>query len=32
VLGVVANGASPKDIEKYGFSTYSGRSWRSRFS
>jgi Mrp family chromosome partitioning ATPase/capsular polysaccharide biosynthesis protein len=32
VLGVVANAASPKDIEKYGFSTYSGRSWRSRVS
>jgi Mrp family chromosome partitioning ATPase/capsular polysaccharide biosynthesis protein len=32
VLGVVANGASQKDIEKYGFSTYSGRSWRSRSS
>jgi Mrp family chromosome partitioning ATPase/capsular polysaccharide biosynthesis protein len=32
VLGVVANGASQKDIEKYGFSSYSGRSWRSRFS
>jgi Mrp family chromosome partitioning ATPase/capsular polysaccharide biosynthesis protein len=32
VVGVVANGASQKDIEKYGFSTYSGRSWRSRFS
>jgi Mrp family chromosome partitioning ATPase/capsular polysaccharide biosynthesis protein len=32
VLGVVANGASRKDIEKYGFSTYSGRSWRSRSS
>lgn len=32
VLGVVANGASRKEIEKYGFSTYSGRSWRSRSS
>lgn len=30
VLGVVANGASEKDIEKFGFSTYSGRSWLSR--
>src|SRR6185312_4867325 len=31
VLGVVANGVSDKDIEKYGFSKYStGRSWRSR--
>ena len=29
VLGVVANGASQKDIEKFGFSTHSGRSWRS---
>jgi Mrp family chromosome partitioning ATPase/capsular polysaccharide biosynthesis protein len=32
VLGVVANGASPKEIEKYGFSTHSGRSWLSRFA
>lgn len=32
VLGVVANGVSQKDIEKYGFSTQSGRSWRSRLS
>ena len=30
VLGVVANGASQREIEKYGFSTYSGRGWRSR--
>jgi Mrp family chromosome partitioning ATPase/capsular polysaccharide biosynthesis protein len=30
LLGVVANGVSQRDIRKYGFSTYSGRSWRSR--
>jgi Mrp family chromosome partitioning ATPase/capsular polysaccharide biosynthesis protein len=30
VLGVVANGVSAKDIKKYGFSAYSGSSWRSR--
>ena len=30
VLGVVANGVSAKDIKKYGFSAYSGPSWRSR--
>jgi Mrp family chromosome partitioning ATPase/capsular polysaccharide biosynthesis protein len=30
VLGVVANGVAPKDIKKYGFSAYSGPSWRSR--
>jgi len=32
VLGVVANGASQSDIEKYGFSTYSARGWRRRLS
>lgn len=32
LLGVVANGASQKDIEKYGFSTPGGRSWRSRLA
>jgi Mrp family chromosome partitioning ATPase/capsular polysaccharide biosynthesis protein len=32
VLGVVANGASQQDIERFGFSTYSGRSWRRRLS
>ncbi len=31
VLGVVANGASQKDIERFGFSTY-GRGWRRRLS
>jgi Mrp family chromosome partitioning ATPase/capsular polysaccharide biosynthesis protein len=30
VLGVVANGLAQKDIKRYGFSTYSGRGWRSR--
>jgi Mrp family chromosome partitioning ATPase/capsular polysaccharide biosynthesis protein len=30
VLGVVANGVAPKDIKRYGFSAYSGPSWRSR--
>ncbi|HEX4437397.1 MAG TPA: Wzz/FepE/Etk N-terminal domain-containing protein [Solirubrobacteraceae bacterium] len=32
VLGVVANGVSQKDIQRYGFSTYSGRGWRSRLT
>jgi Mrp family chromosome partitioning ATPase/capsular polysaccharide biosynthesis protein len=32
VLGVVANGASQQDIERFGFSTYSGSSWRRRLS
>jgi tyrosine-protein kinase len=31
VLGVVANGVSQKETEKYGFSSPSGRSWRGRF-
>jgi Mrp family chromosome partitioning ATPase/capsular polysaccharide biosynthesis protein len=30
VLGVVANGVSQKDIERYGFSTFSRGSWRRR--
>jgi Mrp family chromosome partitioning ATPase/capsular polysaccharide biosynthesis protein len=30
VLGVVANGVSQRDIQKYGFSAYGRRSWRSR--
>jgi Mrp family chromosome partitioning ATPase/capsular polysaccharide biosynthesis protein len=30
VLGVVANGVAQKDIERYGFSTYADRGWRSR--
>ncbi len=30
VLGVVANGVSPKDIKRYGFSAYGGRGWRGR--
>jgi Mrp family chromosome partitioning ATPase len=30
VLGVVANGLAQKDIKRYGFSTYTGRGWRSR--
>ncbi len=28
MLGVVANGVPQKDIKRYGFSTYGGRSWR----
>ncbi len=32
VLGVIANGASQQDIERFGFSSYSTRSWRSRLS
>lgn len=32
VLGVVANGASQREIAKYGFSTYSGRGRRSRLA
>jgi Mrp family chromosome partitioning ATPase/capsular polysaccharide biosynthesis protein len=30
VLGVVANGLAQKDIKRYGFSTYTGRGWRSK--
>lgn len=30
VLGVVVNGVPQKDIKRYGFSTYGGRSWRRR--
>ena len=32
VLGIVANGVAQKDIQRYGFSTYSGRGWRSRLT
>ncbi len=32
VLGVVANGASQKEIERFGFSTYGGRGWRRKLS
>jgi tyrosine-protein kinase len=32
VLGVVANGASQQDINRFGFSAYGARSWRSRLS
>jgi Mrp family chromosome partitioning ATPase/capsular polysaccharide biosynthesis protein len=32
VLGVVANGASQQDINRFGFSAYGARNWRSRLS